>query len=46
MYVFDVFCVNYCMMVCMSYCMYDVNVCVLRQIAHRCRKKNEVLEKK
>ena len=31
---------NYCMMVCMSYCMYDVNVCVLRQIEHRCWKTN------
>ena len=27
-------------MVCMSYCMYDVNVFVLRQIAHRCWKTN------
>ena len=31
---------NYCMMVCMSCCMYDVNVCVLRQIAYRCWKTN------
>ena len=28
------------MMVCMPCCMYDVNVCVLRQIAHRCWKTN------
>ena len=31
---------NYYMMVCMPSCMYDVNVCVLRQIAHRCWKTN------
>ena len=29
---------NYCMMVCMPCCRYDVNVCVLRQITHRCWK--------
>ena len=26
-------------MVCMSCCMYDGNVCVLRKIAHRCVRK-------
>ena len=31
---------NYCMMLCMTCCMYDMNVCVLRQIAHRCWKTN------
>ena len=31
---------NYCIMVCMTCCMYDVNVCVLRKITHGCWKTN------
>ena len=29
---------SYCVMVCMPCCMYDLNVCVLRQITHWCWK--------